>query len=93
MKKGVPAVYLINGFTSADPSIDGAEAVREHLSTVNHSPRDDLSHIMYPEAIVGFAQVALLAGFEIANEPVRPTWNPGDFFGEMFGKERRDSMP
>ena len=48
---------------------------------------------MYPENTVGFALVALLAGLEVANEPVRPTWNPGDFFGEMFGKERRDSMP
>ncbi len=93
VKKGVPALYLINGFTSADPSIDGAEAVRKHLSTVNHSPRDDLSHIMYPENTVGFARVALLAGLEVANEPVRPTWNPGDFFGEMFGKERRGTTP
>ena len=37
--------------------------------------------------------VALLVGFEVAKEPVRPTWNPGDFFGEMFGTERRGATP
>ena len=51
----------------------------------------DLLFDSYLRSLV--AQVALLAGFEIANEPVRPIWNPGDFFGEMFGKERRGTTP
>ena len=38
-------------------------------------------------------RLALLAGLEVANEPVRPIWNPEDFFGEMFGKERGAATP
>jgi hypothetical protein len=30
-------------------------------------------------------QVNFLVGYEIANNPQRPRWNPGDFFGETFG--------
>ncbi len=52
-----------------------------------------MRHALLPivaENTVGFAQVALLVGFEVAYESVRPSWIPGDFFGEMFGKERRE---
>jgi hypothetical protein len=38
------------------------------------------------DATVQFMQLNFLAGYEVANAPSRPTWNAGDFFGDLFGK-------
>jgi hypothetical protein len=38
------------------------------------------------EAGVKFARVNLLLGLELADQPERPRWNPGDFFGDRFAR-------
>lgn len=43
------------------------------------------------EAAAKFAQVNFLIGFQVANRTERPAWNPGDFFGEKFGRQQKST--
>jgi len=39
------------------------------------------------DASVQFMQINFLVGYDVAQDPQRPTWKPGDFFGENFGRK------
>lgn len=84
VRQGVPAVYLVPGFTSSDPDVNGQEIFSEHLRTHYHRPSDDLSlPVDWPSAL-RFARANVRIGLAIADDDARPVWNPGDFFGEKF---------
>jgi len=85
VRQGVPAVYLVPGFTSRDPNVNGPEVFGEHLRRHYHRPSDDLSlPVDWPSAL-RFARANVRIGLAIADDDERPAWNPGDFFGEKFG--------
>ncbi len=86
VKKGVPSVFLVPGFTSTDPEIDGGSLFNEHLKTHYHQPSDDLSRPIDWDSALRFARANVRIGHAVAEEDARPTWNDGDFFGEKFGK-------
>ena len=86
VKRGIPATFLVVGFESTDPEIDGKAVFEEWFKTTYHKPNDDTSQEMHLESGVKMAQVNFLAGYIVANEDARPTWNEGDFFGETYGK-------
>jgi hypothetical protein len=87
VKKGVPSVYIGNGYHSADPKQDATAAQMQWVKTIYHTPKDDMSQtFVYPEA-VKVGQVGYEVGREVANATARPTWNEGDFFGDTFGKK------
>ncbi|MCI0414231.1 M28 family metallopeptidase [bacterium] len=86
IKKGIPAIKLMAGFESQDPSVNGADKTREWLRTIYHSPQDENSQEMHWESGIKIVQLTFLIGYETANEIARPTWNKGDFFGRTFGK-------
>ncbi len=84
VKQGVPSVFLVPGFTSTDPDIDGESLWRGFLSTYYHQPSDDMSRpIDWPSAI-RFARANVRIGYAVAEDTARPTWNEGDFFGDKF---------
>jgi hypothetical protein len=85
VKKGVPALAIVNAFESTDPSIDGRQAVLDWIGTRYHRPSDDLSQPIHWDVGVAFTRLSYRTGVRIANEAARPTWNEGDFFGEQFG--------
>jgi hypothetical protein len=86
VKQGVPAVFLVPGYTSSDPDFDGGQLSTEFLQTHYHQPSDDLSRdIDWPSA-VRFARANVRIGHAIAEDDARPAWNEGDFFGDKFGK-------
>ncbi len=89
VRKGIPAVFLVTGFNSADPVLDGEALFREHLTTHYHRPSDDLERPVHWESAIRFARANARIAYLVGDAPERPTWNPGDFFGEKFG--RRDS--
>ncbi len=92
VRKGIPSVYLVPGFTSSDPDIDGQALFQAHLATHYHRPSDDLSRpVDWPSAL-RFARANVRIGLEIADEDTPPTWNDGDFFGERFRTDRIDSQ-
>lgn len=86
VKQGVPSVFLVPGFTSTDPEINGGALFSEHLQTHYHQPSDDLSRPIEWDSALRFARVNVRIGDAIANQDERPTWNEGDFFGEKFAR-------
>lgn len=90
VRKGVPAVYLDWGIQTGDPKQDGVEMMTKWLQTIYHRPKDDFNQPMDFVAAVKHAQINFLVGYLVANETARPTWNPGDFFGEKFGRMRTE---
>ena len=85
VKKGVPSVFLVPGFTSTDPEINGGALFNQHLQTHYHQPSDDLSRPIDWDSALRFARANVRIGYAIADKDDRPTWNDGDFFGEKFG--------
>ncbi len=86
VKKGVPAVAIVNAFESTDPSIDGRQEVLKWIGTRYHRPSDDLSQPIHWDVGVAFTRLSYRTGVRIANETERPTWNESDFFGQQFGR-------
>jgi Zn-dependent M28 family amino/carboxypeptidase len=86
VRKGVPSLMLACGLKSADPAIDGGAILRDWLRTVYHTPKDDLSQPMDFESAATIARLYLLIAHGVAQDPGRPSWNPGDFFGARFAR-------
>jgi hypothetical protein len=89
VKAGIPAIHLKPGNKSTDPSIDGAKLTRDWLRTIYHSPKDDLSQSFDFASGARYAETNLRLVRAIADAPSRPSWTPGDFFGETFGRGAR----
>jgi hypothetical protein len=88
VKQGIPSVYLEPGFTAADPKVNGREVFDKFLPGNYHQPSDDLSLPMDQVAAARFAEANYLVARAIADDPVAPTWKPGNFFGRVFEKQR-----
>jgi len=86
VKKGVPSVFLVPGFTSTDPDIDGGMLFNQHLKTHYHQPSDDLSRPIDWDSALRFARANVRIGHAVAEKDQRPAWNQGDFFGDKFAK-------
>ena len=87
VKQGVPAVYLMPGFTAVDPAVNGQQVFGGFLAQHYHKPSDDLSLPMDLAAVEKFTRANYLVAKAIADDPVEPTWKPGNFFGKVFGKK------
>jgi len=86
VRKGIPAAFLVPGYSSTDASVDGQAVVVDHRKHHYHRPSDDLSRTVDWDSAVRFARANARIGYAIANEDARPTWNEGDFFGEKFAR-------
>jgi Zn-dependent M28 family amino/carboxypeptidase len=84
VRQGVPAIYLKSGVTLRDGG-DGLAMVKDFRSHRYHLPNDDLGQPMHWPAAAQLAHVNYRIALAIGNDPVRPAWKPGDFFGEKFG--------
>jgi len=88
VRQGMPSVFLVPGFASSDPAIDGRARFMEHLQTHYHQPSDDLSRpVDWPSAL-RFARANVRIGLALARAPQRPAWHAGDFFGEKFSRPK-----
>ncbi|WP_416306877.1 M28 family metallopeptidase [Neptunicella sp. SCSIO 80796] len=85
VKQGVPSVFVVPGWTSTDPNVDGGKIFTQFLHTNYHKPSDDMNQEFNWKAAKKFAEVNLQIGTTIANQAERPKWNDGDFFGKTFG--------
>jgi hypothetical protein len=86
VKQGIPAVYLMPGFTAVDPSVNGQQIFGAFLAQHYHKPSDDLSLPMDLAAVEKFTRANYLIAKAIADDPVDPTWKAGSFLGKVFGK-------
>ncbi|HWA24587.1 MAG TPA: M28 family peptidase [Lacunisphaera sp.] len=89
VKSGVPSIYLSSGQQSPDPSVDLRVLWTRHLRERYHKPSDDLNQpIDWPSA-GAFAGLVTDILRDVANDPQAPAWLPGDFFGGLFGPNRK----
>ncbi|MGB5250632.1 MAG: M28 family metallopeptidase [Gammaproteobacteria bacterium] len=86
VRQGVPAVYLMPGMTATDPTVSGGSGLMDFLKNHYHKPSDELDLQFDPDAAVRFTRLNYLLIREIADQPQRPTWNAGDFFGDLFAR-------
>jgi len=91
VRRGIPSVFLVPGFTSADSKRDGSAIMREWLRTVYHTPKDDASQPMDLDAGARLVRANVAIAWLLANDDARPAWNRGDFFGETFGAAAKAS--
>jgi len=87
VREGVPAIYLKSGIRLRDGG-DGLAMVKAFRSHRYHLPNDDLSQPIHWPAAAQLAHVNYRIGLLIGNDPVRPAWKLGNFFGEKFGTGR-----
>jgi Zn-dependent M28 family amino/carboxypeptidase len=87
VRQGIPAVGSNPGLKSSDPKIQPKELVLQWISTVYHTPKDDMNQRIDFDATAKFSRFNFLLGYLIAQETERPAWHPGDFFGEKYGKK------
>lgn len=88
VKAGVPAVFLVPGWTSSDPAINGEEQMRGFEEEHYHDLTDDLNLPFDRASAQRFAAANFLIGLDVANRDAMVKWKEGDFFGERFAPER-----
>ena len=84
VRQGVPSLFIKSGFQTGDAR-DGGAINAAYRRDVYHKPNDDMSQPFDFDAGATHAQLNFLTGWLVAEETARPTWNPGDFFGGVFG--------
>lgn len=88
IKKGIPSMFIKSGFkTVAEDKVDRAESDVAWRRTTYHTPQDDMTQAFDFEGAATHVKVNFLTGFQVANDPQRPVWNKGDFFGGKFGEK------
>lgn len=80
IKQGIPALHIKYGNKTADGKNNLAEFVGVWRAKYYHKPQDDINGIFDFEAGRKYAQLNFLIGYLVANDVVRPSWNPGDIF-------------
>jgi len=87
VRAGIPAIAIWAGFTARDPKVDGRKFFDDWIAKRYHAPSDDMDQPMDLRAATQYLRLNFLVGYEVAQQRQRPTWNPGDFFGDMFGSK------
>ncbi|NWG70187.1 MAG: M28 family peptidase [Parvularculaceae bacterium] len=82
VEHGTPAVFLFTGVKNG-----GEQIFRDFMKTHYHRPSDDLSLPIDWDSAARFAELNARLAQRIADADAAPTWNPGDYFGERFGKK------
>jgi hypothetical protein len=87
VRQGVPSVFISEGEQAKDPKFNAKKFNEQWTATRYHAPSDDMNQPMDFDASVEFMRVNFLIGYDVAQDPQRPMWKPGDFFGESFGRK------
>ncbi|WP_306253656.1 M28 family metallopeptidase [Parvularcula sp. IMCC14364] len=82
VQQGIPAVFLFLGFGNG-----GEQQFNDFMNNRYHRPGDDLEQALDFEQGARFSKLNYLVAKSIANADERPTWNEGNFFGELFSKD------
>jgi Zn-dependent M28 family amino/carboxypeptidase len=88
VRQGIPAITIGEGLEAKDPDVDARKFLENWIATRYHAPSDDMDQPLNFDATVEFMQVSFLVGYELAEERSRPSWKPGDFFGDLYAHSR-----
>jgi len=86
VQQGVPAIFLVTGQKSRDGQTDTLPLFEGFLKDHYHKPSDDLHLPINYSAAARFTRINARIGEIISNQPERPAWYEGDFFGDTFGR-------
>ena len=84
VRKGIPAIFLVPGFTSLNDDVDGEALFRDFLKNHYHKASDNLRLPIDWSSAVRFARAHTRIGYEVASRADRPSWLEGNVFGERF---------
>jgi Zn-dependent M28 family amino/carboxypeptidase len=85
VKQGIPAVMPSPGFSSPDGGKQAFGIAMNWMENTYHSPQDDMNQPNLDfDAAAKFARFTFLCGYYVTQDPQRPTWNKGDFFGDQY---------
>jgi len=88
IKKGIPSLFIKSGFKSVpEDKVDWSVEDVAWRRTTYHTPKDDMTQAFNFDGAATHVKVNFLTGFQVANDPERPDWNTGDFFGGKFSKK------
>lgn len=93
IRRGIPAIFLVGGFQTGDPALDGRAIWSKWLQEAYHRPSDDMSQVIDLGVGAQFAKLNVLVTYLIAQDEEAPDWNPGDFFGEKFTHRQQGGGP
>jgi hypothetical protein len=85
VQEGVPSILLATGWNSTKGAGEGGKVFMNFLANAYHRPSDDLKQPIDFRAGARFAEVNYRILKAVANADTRPSWNEGDFFGNLFG--------
>jgi hypothetical protein len=84
VRQGIPAVFVDGGVIAKDKNIDGKILSKKFLDDNYHQPSDDLKQAIHYPTAAKMAAFNTRLGQLVADDPYRPRWNIGDFFGHKF---------
>jgi len=87
VKQGIPSVFPSTGTKSSDPNIKPQQMITKWRQTIYHKPQDDMNQAFDFESGAKYARYNFFLGYLVAQKTEKPAWNPGDFFGEHYGKK------
>ncbi len=86
VQQGIPSVFLVTGVNSLDGTVDTQAIFKSFLQQHYHKPSDDPNLPIHYGAAARFTRINAKIGELVANEPARPSWHEGDFFGRTYAK-------
>lgn len=86
VQQGIPSIFLVTGFNSLDNHENARVIFENFLQQRYHKPGDDLSLPIHYGAAARFTRINARIGEKLADEPRRPNWYEGDFFGRIYVK-------
>jgi Zn-dependent M28 family amino/carboxypeptidase len=88
VRQGIPTLEPDVGIKSSDPKINPRAMSEWWNDHVYHTPKEDMNQKLDFEAGAKYARYNFLLGYLVVQKTERPAWNPGDFFGETYGKRK-----
>jgi Zn-dependent M28 family amino/carboxypeptidase len=86
VRQGVPAVDISDGLQSSDPRLNGEKIVKTWMTTLYHTPKDNMDQPFYYDSAAQGARLNFLIGYDVARQAQAPAWNRGDFFAQKFAQ-------
>lgn len=84
VRAGIPALFVQGGAVSADGERDPLKSLTWYLRNCYHQPCDDASLPIHYDDAARMARFLAGVATRVGDDPKRPTWNDGDFFGGKF---------
>jgi hypothetical protein len=86
VRQGIPSITIREGLEARNPNVNGREFLENWIATRYHAPSDDMDQPLDFDATVEFMKISFLIGDDLAEGQQKPSWNAGDFFGDLFSR-------